>query len=84
MNFPNPDENNVADFAKYMKELAEGESGIVFLEKTKDDPTQRKPVIDLAKENLGTIKESRSLEDHWLSAAFLIGNAFSYDAYNKL
>jgi len=62
VNIGNPDEYNVADFAKYVKELAESKSEIVFLEKSKDDPTQRKPVIDLAKEKLGwepkvTVKE---------------------------
>jgi len=62
VNIGNPDEYNVADFAKYVKDLAESKSEIVFLEKSKDDPTQRKPVIDLAKEKLGwepkvTVKE---------------------------
>jgi len=62
VNIGNPDEYNVADFAKYVKELAKSDSEIVFLNKSKDDPTQRKPVIDLAKEKLGwkpkvTVKE---------------------------
>lgn len=62
VNLGNPDEYNVADFAKYVKELAKSDSEIVFLEKSQDDPTQRKPVIKTAKEKLGwepkvTVKE---------------------------
>jgi len=62
VNLGNPDEYNVADFAKYVKELAKSKSEIVFLEKSQDDPTQRKPVIELAKNKLGwepkvTVKE---------------------------
>lgn len=53
VNLGNPDEYSVGNFAKYVKELANSESDIVFLEKSQDDPTQRKPVIKIAKNKLG-------------------------------
>jgi len=53
VNLGNPDEYTVGNFAKYIKDLTNSESEIVFLEHSQDDPTQRKPVIDVAKEKLG-------------------------------
>lgn len=53
VNLGNPDEYTVGNFAKYIKELTNSESEIRFLNASKDDPTQRKPVIDVAKTEIG-------------------------------
>jgi len=53
VNLGNPDEHAVGDFAKHIKELTKSDSKIVFLEKSQDDPRQRKPVIEVAKRELG-------------------------------
>ncbi len=52
VNLGNPDEYTVANFAKYVKDLTKSESEIVFLEHSQDDPTQRKPVIDVARKEI--------------------------------
>lgn len=53
VNLGNPDEYSVEKFANYIKDLTKSNSEIVFLKKSKDDPTQRKPVIEVAKRELG-------------------------------
>jgi UDP-glucuronate decarboxylase len=53
VNLGNPDEYSVKDFAVHIKSLTESESEIRFLEKTQDDPSQRKPDITTAKRELG-------------------------------
>merc|ERR1712038_1789687 len=53
VNLGNPDEYNVADFANYVKELSGSKSEIVYLKKSQDDPTQRKPVIETARDKIG-------------------------------
>ena len=53
VNLGNPDEYSVGDFAKYIKNMTKSGSEIVFLEKSQDDPSQRKPDITTAKEQLG-------------------------------
>lgn len=53
VNLGNPDEYTVGDFAKQIKAMTESESEILFLEKSQDDPSQRKPAIELAKEKIG-------------------------------
>mmetsp|Transcript_25173 Transcript_25173/g.35261 ORF Transcript_25173/g.35261 Transcript_25173/m.35261 type:complete len:455 (+) Transcript_25173:15-1379(+) len=52
VNLGNPDEYTVADFAKYIKRLTKSQSKISFLEKSTDDPSQRKPDITTAKEKI--------------------------------
>mmetsp|Transcript_1689 Transcript_1689/g.2309 ORF Transcript_1689/g.2309 Transcript_1689/m.2309 type:complete len:546 (+) Transcript_1689:43-1680(+) len=52
VNLGNPDEYTVKDFAKYIKRLTKSKSQIKFLEKSKDDPSQRKPDISTAKKEL--------------------------------
>lgn len=52
VNLGNPEEYTISDFAEYVNELVGSESDIQFLEKVKDDPSQKQPVIDLAKEKL--------------------------------
>jgi len=52
VNLGNPDEYSVADFAKYIKELTDSKSEIEFLEKSQDDPSQRKPEISVAKREI--------------------------------
>lgn len=52
VNLGNPDEYSVADFANYIKELTNSESEILFLEKSQDDPAQRKPEISVAKREI--------------------------------
>lgn len=53
VNLGNPSERTILDFAKYIIELTNSNSKIVFKELPKDDPTQRKPNITLAKKELG-------------------------------
>jgi UDP-glucuronate decarboxylase len=53
VNLGNPDEYSVKDFAVHIKALTKSESEIKFLEKTEDDPSQRKPDITTAKRELG-------------------------------
>jgi UDP-glucuronate decarboxylase len=53
VNLGNPEEFTVGDFAKKIKTLTGSESEIVYLEKSEDDPTQRKPAIEVAKEHIG-------------------------------
>lgn len=52
VNLGNPDEYSVNKFAEHIKEITNSESEIVHLEKSQDDPTQRKPLIDVAKREL--------------------------------
>jgi UDP-glucuronate decarboxylase len=53
VNLGNPDEYTVGKFAKYVKTLTKSDSEIIFLEHSQDDPTQRKPVIDVARREIG-------------------------------
>ena len=53
VNLGNPDEFTMKEFAEYVKKLTNSQSEIKFLEKTQDDPSQRKPDISLAKQKLG-------------------------------
>ena len=53
VNLGNPDEFTMKEFAEYVKKLTNSKSEIKFLDKTKDDPSQRKPDISLAKKVLG-------------------------------
>jgi len=53
VNLGNPDEYSVTRFANYIKELTGSESEILYLPKSQDDPTQRKPAIQVAKDQLG-------------------------------
>lgn len=52
VNLGNPSEYSVKQFAEYIKDLTKSGSEILFLEKTQDDPSRRKPDISLAKEKL--------------------------------
>jgi UDP-glucuronate decarboxylase len=52
VNLGNPDEYSVNKFAEHIKEITNSESDIVHLDKSQDDPTQRKPLIDVAKREL--------------------------------
>ena len=52
-NLGNPDEFKIIDFAKYVIELLNSNSKLVFLPLPSDDPTKRKPDISIAKEKLG-------------------------------
>ena len=53
VNLGNPCERSILDFAKYIIELTNSNSKIVFKELPQDDPVQRKPDITLAKQELG-------------------------------
>jgi UDP-glucuronate decarboxylase len=53
VNIGNPDEYTVNEFAQYIKELTQSKSQIKHLVATKDDPSQRKPDISVAKRELG-------------------------------
>jgi len=52
VNLGNPTENSILELAEKIIELTGSDSKIVFKELPKDDPTRRKPVIDLAKKKL--------------------------------
>ena len=52
VNLGNPGEFSMLELAKKVIELTGSKSKIVFLPLPQDDPTQRKPVIDLAKKEL--------------------------------
>lgn len=61
VNIGNPEEITILDFAKEIKKLTEASQEIVFKPLPKDDPLQRQPDIQLAKELLDwTPKVSRS------------------------
>lgn len=53
VNLGNPDEFTVVKFAEHIKEITQSKSEILHLEKSQDDPAQRKPSIDVAKKVLG-------------------------------
>jgi len=53
VNIGNPEEYSVADFAKHIKDITNSNSEIIFLPKSEDDPTQRKPDISTAKKEIG-------------------------------
>ena len=52
VNLGNPDEHTILDFAKLIIELTNSKSEIIFKELPSDDPVQREPDINLAKEIL--------------------------------
>lgn len=52
VNLGNPDEFTMKEFAEFVKKQTKSESKILFLEKTTDDPSKRKPDISRAKEKL--------------------------------
>jgi dTDP-glucose 4,6-dehydratase len=49
----NPEEYQIIDFAKKIKEMTSSNSEIIFMPLPKDDPMQRKPDIGKAKQLLG-------------------------------
>lgn len=53
VNLGNPEEYSVKDFAQYIQKMTESDSKIVYLDKSQDDPTQRRPDISTAKQQLG-------------------------------
>jgi dTDP-glucose 4,6-dehydratase len=61
VNIGNPDEITIKQFAEEIKNLFDGKSEIVYKELPQDDPMQRQPNIDKAKELLNwTPKVSRA------------------------
>ncbi|MGN0247336.1 MAG: UDP-glucuronic acid decarboxylase family protein [Lachnospiraceae bacterium] len=52
VNLGNPGEFTMLELAQKVLELTESDSKLVYMPLPGDDPTQRKPVIDLAKEKL--------------------------------
>jgi UDP-glucuronate decarboxylase len=52
VNLGNPDEYTIKDFAEYISELTNTKSKIVYLSKSQDDPSQRKPDITTANREL--------------------------------
>lgn len=53
VNLGNPDEFSMKQFAEHVKSLTKSKSEIRFLEKTQDDPSQRRPDISTAREKIG-------------------------------
>lgn len=62
VNIGNPDEFTILELAKKILELTNSSSQIIFQPLPSDDPTQRKPIIDLAQKNLNW-KPTISLEE---------------------
>lgn len=52
VNLGNPDEYSVKDFAEYIKKMTNSSSKITFLDKSQDDPSQRRPDISTAKKEI--------------------------------
>lgn len=52
INLGTPDEHTILDFAKYIIQLTNSKSEIIYKELPSDDPMQREPDISLAKEKL--------------------------------
>lgn len=52
VNLGNPEEYSVKHFAETIKEITKSDSEIMYLEKTQDDPSQRRPAIDVAKQEI--------------------------------
>lgn len=52
VNLGNPEEFTVADFAKKIKDITKSGSEILYLDKSQDDPTQRRPAIEIAKKEI--------------------------------
>lgn len=53
VNIGNPDEFTILELAQKVIEMTNSKSQIIFCDLPKDDPKQRKPVIEVAKEKLG-------------------------------
>jgi UDP-glucuronate decarboxylase len=53
INIGNPSEFTILELAKKVIELTNSKSKIIYMPLPQDDPMQRKPVIDLAREKLG-------------------------------
>lgn len=53
VNIGNPEEFTIAELARQVIELTGSQSRITYLPLPHDDPTQRRPVIDLAQKELG-------------------------------
>ena len=53
VNLGNPSEYTVKRFAEHIKNFTSSQSQITFLEASKDDPHQRRPLITTAKDKLG-------------------------------
>jgi UDP-glucuronate decarboxylase len=53
VNIGNPGEFTMLELAQLVLELTNSKSKLVFMPLPQDDPMQRKPVIDLAKSELG-------------------------------
>lgn len=62
VNLGNPTENTILELAETIIKITNSNSKIIHLDLPKDDPTRRKPVIDLAKEKLNW-EPKVSLED---------------------
>lgn len=52
VNLGNPGEFTMLELAELVLELTDSKSNIIYKPLPQDDPTQRKPVIDLAKKEL--------------------------------
>jgi UDP-glucuronate decarboxylase len=53
VNIGNPGEFTMLELAQLVIELTDSKSKLVYMPLPQDDPMQRKPVIDLAKSELG-------------------------------
>lgn len=53
VNLGNPEEYTVKSFAEYIQKLTDSKSKIIYLPKSQDDPSQRRPEIITAKTHIG-------------------------------
>ncbi len=63
VNIGNPREFTIKELAEIVVELTNSKSNIIYLPATKDDPSQRKPDISLAKEKLNGWEPKIQLEE---------------------
>lgn len=84
-NIGNPGEFTILELAEKVIEKVGGKSKIIHLEATKDDPKQRKPIIDLAGKELGW--EPRVQLDEGLDKTIAyfreLINSGDLDSYNR-
>ena len=78
VNLGNPDEYTVKKFAEHIKDITKSESEIIFLQKSQDDPSQRKPDIAVAKREIGWAPKIK-VEDGLAKAIEYFSNVLKTD-----
>jgi len=79
VNLGNPHEFTILELAEKVIKLTGSRSKIVFKPLPADDPTQRRPNIEVAREKLGwqpTIELEEGLDGSWGHPIFLLSSLF--------